>query len=255
MKKVIILLFLTCFAMIIFAQDGFGYEENIAVIMAENEAFENVLSLWFTEAETGKAISGANIEIDEIGVFTSDKNGLIYFNTPKSGTYTFLFNKNGYVTLKGDFEVEIGSIIFNKYSIPKALEQEHMKVVLDWSDRPQDLDIHLIKYGEDEYHISFRDTMKLADGTAWLDRNDQDGYGPETITIKEIDDNSEYFLSIHNYSDNGNPNSTSLSTSKAVVRVYINNELVHTIKSGNDIKGIFWHVFTIKNGQINIVNE
>lgn len=255
MKKIIILLCLVCFAMTIFAQDDFGYEEEITVLLAENEAFENTLSLWFTEAETGKAISSAKIVIDKIGEFTSDKNGLIYFNTPKSGKYAFTFNKNGYVALKDLFEVEIGTIIFNKYSVPKILELEHIKVVLDWSDRPKDLDMHLLKYGKDKYHISFWDTIKLADGTVWLDRDDQNGYGPETITITELDNASEYLLYIHNYSDKGNPRNTSLSTSKAIVRVYNNNKLVRTIKSREGATGVFWHVFSIKNGQITTLNK
>ena len=255
MKKAIIGIFFLCLAMSIYTQDDFGYEDNIAVIMAENEAFENILSLWFTEAETGKPIDSASIVINGLGKYTSDKNGLIYFKIPKNGKYAFAFDKDGYVPFKDEFEVEVSTVIFNKYSVPKLLELENIKVVLDWSDKPKDLDIHLLKKSQDGYHISYRDTKRLEDGTVYLDRDDQNGYGPETITITELDDTSEYLLYIHNYSDKNNSGSRYLSESKAIVRIYNNNELVHTIKNEDSRQGIFWYVFDIKNGQINTLNK
>ncbi len=168
----------------------------------------SVRQVWFIDAETGIPIKDANITVDNVGTFKTDKDGLIYFETPRDGDYSFSFQKSGYASLDDTFEVVFGSIFFNRYSIPKILELENVKLVLDWGDRPYDLDLHLVKRGSNGYHISYRSKRRLDDGTVWLDRDDMDGYGPETITITENDNAANYLVYVHNYSDGNNPNSS-----------------------------------------------
>ncbi len=233
--KCIIILFLII--MSVHAQNDNGrYEAQIKSKVFKNSKFENTLSLWFIDAETSVPIKDANITIDNIGTFRTDKDGLIYFKTPRDGDYSFSFQKSGYASLDDTFEVMFGSIFFNRYSIPKILELENVKLVLDWGDTPRDLDLHLVKRGSNGYHISYRNTKRLNDGKVWLDRDDTNGYGPETITITENDNAANYLVYVHNYSDRNNSNSSSLSKSKAVLRVFNNNSLEYTVKlqkSGN----------------------
>ncbi len=253
MKKII--LFLILISVSLYAQNNGEYEASISARIAENEAFNNVLSLWFIDAETGIPIKDADVTVNNIGTFRTDKDGLIYFNTPSDGLYLFSFQKSGYAAVEDRFEVVFGSIFFNRYSVPKILELQNTKLVLDWGSKPADLDLHLIKQGNRGYHISYRNTVRLEDGTVWLDRDDVDGYGPETITITESDNNANYLVYVHNYTDGGNPNSESLSNSGAVLRVYNNNRLVYTVKLQKPGRGIYWNVININRGQIKLIDK
>jgi adhesin/invasin len=88
------------------------------------------------------------------------------------------------------FEVMAGSIFQKRFSISPALDIRFLRVVLDWGAEPLDLDAHFVKDGA--YHISYRNMKSLADESAALDRDARNGYGPETITVKEISKNASY---------------------------------------------------------------
>ncbi len=64
-----------------------------------------------------------------------------------------------------------------------------IRIILDWDKSPNDLDAHLVKDGD--YHISYRNKRVADDGAAQLDRDDMNGYGPETITINNVESNSK----------------------------------------------------------------
>jgi uncharacterized protein YfaP (DUF2135 family) len=123
-----------------------------------------------------------------------------------------------------------------------------LRIVLDWDKSPADLDLHLVKSGG--YHISYHNTIVASDGSAQLDRDDQDGYGAETITINRTDNNAVYTCYVHDYSNSSKNNSRYLSRSKAVVRVYNNNELTDTFYIPRDVKGNKWTVFQIRNATV-----
>jgi len=100
------------------------------------------------------------------------------------------------------------------------------------------------------YHISYRNTRVLADGTGMLDRDDMDGFGPETITVERIDANGSYTFFVHNYSAHEKPGSPSLSVSKATVRVYSGNRLLKTFQIPEGFTEKTWNVFRVVNGQV-----
>ncbi len=227
-----------------------AWEARTAAKVADNAAFKQILSLWFLEAETGNALTGASVTIDGVGTFTTDSDGLIQFDTPADKTYSFKLYKEGYCELNDKFDVRLGRIPFYRYSVPKALNLENVRLVLDWGATPSDLDLHLVKYGNNGYHISYRDMVKSADGKVWLDRDDVDSYGPETITITENDNSANYLVFVHNYSDGGNSSSRRLSESGAVLRVYNNNSLVYTARLHGAGSGIYWNVINIERGQV-----
>jgi uncharacterized protein YfaP (DUF2135 family) len=93
--------------------------------------------------------------------------------------------------------------------------------------------------------------MKISDdGSASLDRDDKNGYGPETITVKNIDEKAEYTFFVKDYSNKNDKKSTALSKSKAMVKVYSDGELVNIWQLGEKQNGNAWVVFNILNGQI-----
>jgi hypothetical protein len=232
------------------AQDDSLYQGRIKSKMALL-AFDNQSALWFTDAESGRAIAGAQVTIAGT-TLTTDSDGLAIFNSPPDGKYKITMEKRGYVVLNSQFEVIFGQILFNKFSVPKAGSPKNVKIVLDWGETPDDLDLHLVKEGG--YHISYRDKIKADDGTAWLDRDDTDGYGPETITISKLDPDAVYTLFVRDFTNRGRRRSRALGNSAAVVRVYLDNRLNKTFTVAAGMTGDIWNVFTIEHGVIHPAN-
>jgi hypothetical protein len=214
---------------------------------------EEALSLWFTDADTGKPLQGALVAIEDIGSSRTDSDGLAIFPVVDDGKYAFIFQKDGYITIKNTFFVSNGTIFQNKFSIPKLNPIEHIKIILDWSSTPADLDAHLTK--DNSYHISYRNTKTSSDKTAWLDKDSLNGYGPETITVTQVDKKTVYHYFVHNYSNRNTANDSRLSQSKAAVHVYINNKFHASYPVETGKTGTTWHVFDIVNGQIKPTNR
>jgi hypothetical protein len=214
---------------------------------------DDLLSLWFTDADTGQPIADAAVAVEKKGRIETNKDGLAIFPRIEDGEHRFIIQKEGYVTYRASFTVFAGTIFFNKYSIPKLLTVENIKIVLDWDAEPRDIDAHFVKEGR--YHISYRNVKKSEDGTAWLDRDDTDGFGPETITVTQLDTTATYQYFVHDYTNRSDGANSRLSASKAVVRVFVNNKFqaVYQIQPGK--RGTVWKVFTIMNGKIQMIDD
>jgi hypothetical protein len=238
------------------AQDNIEREDiylaRIGQKIAELE-LDDALSLWFTDADTGKPIKGALVAIENTGSTRTDDDGLAIFPVTNDGTHAFIFQKDGYVTTKDTFNIVFGSIFSNKYSIPQIKQIDHIKIILDWGATPADLDAHLVK--DKGYHISYRDTKTSLDKTAWLDKDAVNSYGPETLTVMQVDKRAVYHYYVHNYSNRNAVNDSHLSQSKASVRIYINNRFHTSYKIETGKTGTTWYVFDIVNGEIKLINK
>jgi hypothetical protein len=255
-KFVIAFIVVCCLLKFVTAQDNTEREDiylaRVGQRIAELE-MDDALSLWFTDADTGRPIQGALVAIENTGSTRTDDDGLAIFPVIKDGEHAFIFQKEGYVTTKDTFKVLLGSIFFNKYSIPQIKQIEHIKIILDWGSTPADLDVHLVK--DNVYHISYRDTRTSLDKTAWLDKDTVNGYGPETITVTQVDRRAVYHCFIHNYSNRNEVNDSRMSRSKATVRVYINNRFHASYQIEPGKTGVTWYVFDIVNGEIKPINR
>ena len=154
------------------------------------------------------------------------------------------FSKKGYYSVKYDVQFMAGSIFFNRFSVSEVLKPGRYRIVLDWGDNPTDLDAHFIK-GTD-YHISYR-KMKNYKDKAWLDRDDRNGNGPETVTILNLDPQANYTYYVHDYTKSGN-----LKKSRAHVYVYSDQGLEGSYSVPKSLKGDHWTVFKIAGGSITI---
>ncbi|GHV78276.1 hypothetical protein AGMMS49944_00670 [Spirochaetia bacterium] len=255
-NRIMLLVVLVCGTFHVMAQNDPRadaiYKTRILQKITELE-MDDILSLWFTDADTGSPIEGMIVAIENSGTVKTDADGLALFPVLDDGEHAFIVQKEGYVMMKDTFKVLIGSIFFNKYSIPKTMPANRIKIVLDWGASPLDIDAHLVK--DNGYHISYRDSTTSADRTAWLDRDEVNGYGPETITVTEVDNNASYHFFIHNYSNRSAVNDPRLSQSKAVVRVYIDNRLNMRYQIEPGKTGTTWNIFDIRRGQIQPVNR
>lgn len=210
---------------------------------------EGLFTLRFFDAVSGMAVDDAMISIQDIGEFKSDMEGKVRFPVlTKDGTYPFSFEKEGYITANYKFVVSAGTIFYNRFSVSPVIDMGSIRIVLDWDRNPDDLDAHLIKEGD--YHISYHNMKVSDDGSARLDRDDRDGYGPETITIKDIDDEAEYLFYVKDYSNRNDKSSKAISKSKATVRIYGEGMLMDEYEIGDKLKGNAWKVFSIVNGKL-----
>ncbi|GAB4169776.1 MAG: hypothetical protein Kow00108_03580 [Calditrichia bacterium] len=216
---------------------------------AELEYEEGKLRIWFIDAVTGMPIEGAAVGIDKVGKFISNARGAVEFEIPDDGVYIVSFRKNKYIPADFTIEIEAGTIFSNnRFSVSPEMNLEYVRIVLDWGKNPKDLDLHFVK--ENVYHISYQDMRTASDGSAMLDRDDRSSYGPETITVRKIDNNSVYHCFVFDYSNRNKENSDKLAKSKATVRVYGNGRLLHTFTVPTDLHTNRWNVFSIMGGKI-----
>ncbi len=209
---------------------------------------QGLFTLRFINAENGQPVPDATISIQDFNTFKTDKEGKIRFEIKPDGVYPFNFAKEGFISENCKFEIVARTIFRNRFVVSPVIEMGAIRIVLDWDKKPSDLDAHFIK--ESEYHISFRDQITTDDGNAMLDRDDRDGYGPETITVKDIDENAEYTFYVKDYSNKDSRNSKALSKSKAMVKIYSDGKLQNIWQLNEKQKGNSWLVFTIQNGKI-----
>lgn len=212
------------------------------------------MTIRFFNAENGNPIENGSVVIKDIGEFVTDEEGKVRFpKVEKDQKLHVLFKKEDYISSVFPVEVVAGTIFFNRFSVSPVLDIGTIRVVLDWDEQPADLDAHFLK--QNNYHISYRNTRVLSDGSGLLDRDDMDGFGPETITVSDISENDVYEYFVHDYTNRANSSSANLSFSKATVKVYADNRLMKIFQIPQHKTGNFWKVFTIENGQFKFINE
>jgi len=126
------------------------------------------------------------------------------------------------------------------YAISSVMTNlDGMRIVLNWGEKPADLDSHL---SFPSNHIYFSN-MKGTD--ALLDVDDTTSYGPETITVQRKHDGERYVYAVHDYSNRSSMNSTKLSNSGAKVFVYVGQTLIKTYYVPANKVGNLWTIFAV----------
>lgn len=234
-----------CVSTMAWAQGG-TLDQNMGDMFAE---LEGGVVLRFTDAVSGKPIPGADVTLGaQVG--RTDAEGAVRFSKPADlgddDRRKVVFKKAGYVTSTVKVHFMMGAVFFNRFSISPALPPGRIRMVLDWGAKPTDLDAHLVKKGV--YHLSYRQMRKYQD-RAWLDRDDRDGHGPETITVLSLDANATYSFYVHDYTRSGR-----IGDSQAHVRVFSSNGVEQSYVVPRGAKGDTWSVFEVHQGVIKPVN-
>jgi len=200
----------------------------------------------FKDAVTCSPIPCVQIEMDN-HTFITDKNGYIKmpieYLESMNGTIKMVAKRSEYYTLRKDIRVMIGITQDKRFVMSKKLPTGKVRFVLQWGQKPRDLDLHLV--GED-FHISYRN-MRVAYQKARLDRDDVDSFGPETITLEKIILSNKYDLYVHNYSGE------STIDEQAEVSVYKDNQLDRFITLPRTKKR-YVKILEIRNRTIQYVN-
>lgn len=217
---------------------------------------------------------------------TSDNNGMFGFANLKPGNYTLELTKTGFYQNFENIYVDSTNQSTNHIvSIHPDINEEDsatdsgtdtgtdtgstenkitsLVITLKWDAKPSDLDAHLTgpkanlneRFHVDLTHPCWADTQldetasceTEGTQTALLERDDVDGYGPESIAIRQLTNghynfyvhHADYFLSTDEGSISG--------TSNAEVKVIDSNGKTYTfyapVTGGNGANDI-WHVFT-----------
>ncbi len=198
-------------------------------------------------AVDGEPLSGAKVMatdyLRDSNLSTTDETGFFVFDA-NIGEYKISVSKEGFIGTSAMIRMGADEtpreIIF-----ALSPEIKEFRIVLTWGSRPRDLDAHLSGPDPDggNFHIWYRN-KRLIGGRDFLDRDDTDRYGPETITIYKPAV-GEYYYSVYDYTNRKKKNSKHLSRSNALVNVYGQNKLLATFEVPVDQKGNCWHVFKI----------
>jgi len=216
-----------------------------------------VILTQIVNALDGSPIADAELSVtggeEQFPILFSDEDGFAAFPA-EIGSYQLSIRKPGFIGTV--YPIRMG-FDENPIEYVAALSPEvrEYRIVLTWGARPLDLDAHLSgpKPEGGNFHIWYRNRI-LVGGRDFLDRDDMDGYGPETITIYKPASGT-YSYNVHDYSNRLSSSSKALSRSGASVFVYAENRLLHTFTVPPEQAGNLWKVFTIdKNHRVNPIS-
>ena len=197
-------------------------------------------------------IGWGNTQDDEIiKTVTTDSNGKYEITLPY-GHYTITASKDGFIT--GSFNIITGREHFERnFSLSpiSEIDGENYKIVLEWGMYPYDLDSHIVASDTHVYYSN------MSAPFVWLDIDDIDSYGPETITIENLAALGEFTFYVHDYSNRYDSyEALSLANSGATIRVYKGNQLLRTYNVPTNRDGTVWSVFSMgADGQITDINS
>ena len=249
------------------------YIQTFLLIDEENYGIYGVAEGMIKNAVTGNNISdvklsfrkGWNKQDGEI-VFTTktDFNGKYQVDLPV-GNYTVFMEKAGYISNTFNIIVLPVSVMHQNASLVPSedtLPEGDLRMVLTWGSTPSDLDSHLVgptAEGDDYFHIYYGDQSYYHDSEKYadLDLDDTSSYGPETTTIYKKSETGLYSFYVHDFSNGEDQNSTEMSSSGAIVEVYIDGKFYAGYPVPTGKKGTYWHVFDYdpEKNTITPVNE
>ncbi len=163
------------------------------------------------DAQTGQPLAGATVRI-QVGeakgvpaiagvpdsVLTA-ADGTYRLSGIPEGFFSVSVEKSGYITLY-EYLTVTSSVTLPPFIMSQNLPSGRLRFVLSWDETPTDLDIYLwVQDGNVSYivyHGSTGDSLTVP--YAYLDIDDVDSFGPETITVTNLYRN--VMLAVNNYS-------------------------------------------------------
>lgn len=238
-------------------QDDLGVDQEMVQMVSDTE--QKVYTVRLCDAtknsyDSASTIEGAqlifrsgynNREGQQVQSANTDDNGYAFASlTP--GMYTIECRRTGFMTEYRNLFFATDNSAENLILLTPCLSRGEMRIVLTWSATPSDEDSHL--FTPDGDHICYYDKEK---GNANLDVDDTDGYGPETVTIDDVQNGVyKYYVADFTHCISDEVNSKEMSESDATVRIYTYRGLEKTFHVPKNQEGVIWEVFSIRNGQI-----
>ena len=132
------------------------------------------------------------------------------------------------------------------------------RVVLAWDENPRDLDTHLWLPPASPYHVAYyAKGSQTQHPYAELDIDDTSSFGPETLTIAQLQEGT-YLYAVHLFAGSG-----TIATSGAVVKVYEGANLIKTYPVPTGLAwdvdnggNVWWNVFTLTyDGTTSVITD
>jgi PKD repeat protein len=240
------------------------------------------LSGTITDATTGTPLQNVQVELAGISTTSSEDGYYIlegvpagaltaeFAASPTTGnspllvqfhdystenTQTVTANLDGYINyVNRQVRVIEGEANTLDISLSPILTEGTLRFVLSWDDDPVDLDsyIHTPDIEGDDYFVYYyRKGSSDSPPYTILDVDDTDGFGPETITIHRT------FSGIYKYFVHKYAGTESITQSNAVVHIYDETGLIHTLHVPVTGEGDYWEVCDIDGDTKNftLINE
>lgn len=195
---------------------------------------------------------------------TSDDDGQYLLENIPSGEQTLTASKEGFVTVEQSVQLAGQTPNYQNIAIipDVAISGVQYRILTTWNPTPcwpdptdptgqtcwqNDLDAHLwLEYPHfPVYHIFYLDRGDCVSmfPYACLERDEQNGYGPETNAIKQIQRDGIYYFGVLNYNQS-QPGVPPISGTSALVRLYGLNGLEKTYQVPTNLGDQnFWYVF------------
>lgn len=227
--------------------DYYGGDGSIRKIDAVYP-FSGFVYGFVSDSSTGEPIKDAVVELKSVvegesRAVQTDGGGRYLFPAGFGG-WNLNVKKPGFIVFKEEVFIPLAEYpVRVDAHLSSIMRESQYRFVVSWGRTPADLDAHVSgpTPGGGEFHISYRN-MKTWGRRHFLDRDDTDGYGPETITLEKLDPGMYRFW-IHNYSDKDSPSSTALSWSGAIARLYRESSLLAEVRVPEGFAGTTWNVF------------
>ena len=225
----------------------------IRVLSAQSVELKGKVS----NALNGAGVPDVLVTVGDITAITNENGdyniGLIFFGEYDiTGEVEEFCPYSGHFMIPDDSSLDI--FIFN-FSVSPIPEPGETRMVLNWGAEPRDLDSHLLtpEIEGTTHHISYMNRgSETAAPYVTLDTDNTQGYGPETITIKQSFEGT-YIYYIKNFS-----NDETLANSSGTIQIYNSPDCDgETINVPDEGSGRYWYVCDIDgaSGNITIVNQ
>ena len=235
--------------------DDFGSSDAASIsIRVVGGIIEGII----TNAVNGEQVHNAEVNIGELTTLTDESGHYSFYLSIQSGIYEVNASADSFCMYEGNFEISenynSNSFIHN-LSLSPIPDSGETRLVLNWGAEPYDLDSHLLtpEIDGETYHVYYANRGS-SDSVPYvtLDVDDTNGYGPETITIKQSF-NGVYSYYIYQYSSTG-----TLKDSRGIIQIYDGPDCDGvTIQVPSMGEGRYWYVCDVngETGEIDVINE
>jgi hypothetical protein len=186
------------------------------------------------------------------GTAVTGSTGLAVFPSLPAGAYTLSVAAPGMIPAQvPGVGVVADTVTRRAVALSPVLSAGQTRIILTWAPAPNDLDAHLVgpDGGGGTFHVYSRNPFTPDSATAdvRLDVDATEGFGPETITIRE-QFSGTYCFSVENLSGE-----VPLAVSGAKVRVFRGSEEVAAFSAPGTTASV-WNVFRMSGDVITSVN-
>ncbi|MCT4705409.1 Ig-like domain-containing protein [Enterobacteriaceae bacterium H16N7] len=158
---------------------------------------------------------------------TSGSDGTYSIANVPQGIYYIRASLTGFITLEQSLDLSEVTTLQKNIVLSPSLNGKAARIILTWDAEPKDLDAYLRVPSADNPKslITVSGVNKAPSGAdATLDRDDRNGYGPETITISDFHRGGVYCYSVSRYS------STPKVYTGAMVQLYLSDGTSRTFR-------------------------